>query len=518
MRTTGITVSCIVLLFTSFAVSPSVGRLSPHRGPSVSDPAARRTADVEMVVLPITQLKIALHIEAILGTGFCLDPSCRFIVTNYHVAILTGSRKINGQTVIHRYLATGPNDEGATVNEGPALLPMKYNLSRDLAVFELRDPLRGYHGPSFYPGDLQIGQPVEIYSYPTESLLHTRKLLQVHGTFKGQTPSGLLAFDYDVGDGKSVRPGASGGIVMDSKTRQVVGVLNAIAGDGKAIACAVTLASLQEFVSSVQPFLAQGLFPSSRRISPISADAYAKFVPPSALPLQHRPAETSEIHLLRAKAQLLADGMRDFIAVQTLAWGSADHPPLVQSQYEVQVVDGYQQFRELPDGKKELQNVPVPSLSTSMVPGDEWSTLPARVGADLNLEINPAADVFVNGQWLKVFQYAASVEDAVCVFKFVSDFAFFMTSKAIVVPCYGEVWTDQDLNILRMSEHLVLSGNWQNPQAIVTYGWLKKADEPPRLIPLTIAAQAEYRNKLYWCRGQFTDYRQFTARAKWHRL
>jgi len=514
MRTKGITVASAILVLTFFMVIPSVAQKLSSNVPLTSDSAAPRSADFDAVVLPITEVKVGPDIEARSGTGFCLDPSCRFIATNYHVAMLAHPRKINGQTVVHRYLATGPDDEGATLNEGPASPTMKYNSSRDLAIFELRDPLRHHYGLSFCANALRIGQAVEIYSYPKESMIHARKLLQVHGTFQGQTPSGLLAFDYEVSDSRTLRPGASGGIVVDSKTQQIVGVLSAIERSGQAIAFAVPIDSLAEFVSTVQPFLAQSIFPSSKRISPVSADAYAKFVPASTTSLQRRPMEPDEVRALRAKAQVLADNMRDFIAVQTLAWGSEEHVPLVQSQYEVQVLGGYQRFRELPDGKKRLQNVPFPPLTNSMVPGGEWSELPTKVGNDLNLKINQAADVVVNGRSLKVFQYWAGLEDAVCTFKSVNDFALFVVSKVSVAACYGEVWTDENMNILRMSEHLELFGKWKNLQAVVTYGWLNRVDEAPRLVPLTIATQAEYKKKVYWCRGQFTDYRVFATRAR----
>jgi len=514
MRTKGISIASAILILTFFAVIPSVAQNLSLNESSTFDPTAPRAADFDAVVLPITEVKVGMDIEAKFGTGFCLDPSCRFIATNYHVAMLAHPKKMNGQVVVHRYLATGPDDYGATLNEGFATPTMKYNSNRDLAIFELRGPLPRHHGLPFYTNALRIGQAVEIYSYSKESPIHARKLLQMQGIFRGQTSSGLLAFDYDASDGRVLRPGASGGIVVDRKSRQIVGVLNAIERSGKAIAFAVPIESLEEFVGRVQPFLAQSLFPSSQRISPISADAYAKFVPAPTISLQRRPTETGEVRILRAKAQALADNMRDFIAVQTLAWGSEQKEPLVESQYEVQVLGGYQRFRELPDGKKELQNVPFPPLTNSMVPGGEWSELPVKVGTDLNLKINQAADVIVNGQSLKVFQYWASVEDAVCTFKSVNDFAVFVVSKTSIAACYGEVWTDEDMNILRMSEHLELLGKWRNLQAVVTYGWLNKADEAPRLVPLTIATQAEYKKKIYWCRGQFTDYRVFTARAR----
>jgi hypothetical protein len=501
----------------SFCVPPSLAQTSPPTTSSVEPgQAGTHREEFEEVVLPITQVKLGagLDIETRSGTGFCLDPACRFIGTNYHSAMIVHPRKIKGEKVVQRYLATGPDDEGATVNEVASVSPMQYNSSRDLAIFELRHPLRHHHGISFFRNELRMGQEVDIYSYPKEAILHSRKLLQVHGTFKGQTPTGLLAFDYALSAGRAVRPGGSGGIVVDSKSRQIVGVLNAMERSGKPIAFAVPVESLEEFVSSVQPYLAQSIFPSAKRISPVSADLYPKFIPTSNDSLQHRPEEPIEVRVLRTKAQHLADSMRNFIAVQTFAWGSQDNEPLFESEYEVRVLDGYQRFREFPDGKMELQDVPFPPLNNVMVPGGEWSELPAMVGTDLELKISQAADVVVNGRRMKVFQYRASVEDGVCKWKSVFDFGLFAINKIVTASCYGEVWTDEETNILRMSEHFELLGKWKDYQAVVTYGWFKKPDEAPRLIPLTIATQAEYKKKVYWCRGQFKNYQLFTSRAR----
>lgn len=73
---------------------------------------------------------------------------------------------------------------------------------------------------------------------------------------------------------------------------------------------------------------------------------------------------------------------------------------------------------------------------------------------------------------------------------------------------------DADLNILRASLHLELPGQWRDYQSVVTYGWLRPAEETPRLIPLTISTKVEFKKKIYWCRGLFTNYRVFTSRAK----
>jgi hypothetical protein len=184
------------------------------------------------------------------------------------------------------------------------------------------------------------------------------------------------------------------------------------------------------------------------------------------------------------------------------------------AEYEVQVLEGFQRFREYPDGKKELQSVPFPPVNTMVVPGGEWSELPQMVGSELHLKIHQAANTVVNGRHVKVFQYAADVEDGVCVFKSVRDYGFFETSKVVTIPCHGEVWADENLDILRISQHLELPGKWQDYHSVVNYGWIRLADNTPRLVPLTISTQAEFKNKAYWCRGLFTDYRMFSSRTQ----
>ena len=509
----------ILILFASLYLSPTgpAQENFPDLLPLTRPAAVVQPPDFSKTVIPITELKLhGLGLEANFGTGFCLDPACRFVGTNYHVAMLARPHKIRGKTVIQRYVATGPDDEGATVNDCLSVGPMKYNLSRDLAIFELRHPLPHYHGATFNLDDLQLGQEVDIYSFPKEAINPIRKLLQFHGTFKGQTTTGLLAFDYTSSAGKAIRPGASGGIVVDAKTQQIVGVLSGIGKSGEALALAVPIHSLTEFVSKVQPFLAQSIFPTAAEgISPVSEDLFPKFLPPASVGTpHHRPEESAEIKVLRSKAQLLADSMRNFIAVQTFAWGTGNKAPAAISAYEVRVLDGYQRFREYPDGKKELQDVPFPPLDPAMVPGGEWSELPQLVGSELRLNIHQTGDVLLNDRRIKVFQYWATPEDGVCRWKSNFDFGFFAINKIVTVACYGEVWTDEDTNILRMSERYELTGKWKDYQAVVTYGWLQRTAEAPRLIPLTISTQAEFNKKIHWCRGLFTEYQVFSSQAK----
>src|SRR5216684_1447764 len=526
----------IPILIACSCLSPIAAAQRVFPSPSTIPPSStvEHTQDFSEIVVPITSVKITpsaklgfsgklgpkLDLDANFATGFCLDAACRFIATNYHVAMTTRAHKIKRQKIIKRYFATGPQDEGATANNVGNGDVLPYATKRDLAIFELRCSLPHHHGLTFSLDELQVGQEVDIYGYPAGTINPIRKLTRFPATFKAPTTSGLLAFDYQSDKPIRIR-GASGGIVVDRKTEKIVGILSETT---EATALAVPIQTLGDFVSKVQPFLAQRIFPTTKDVSPVSADLYPKFVPPpdhypKFVPglvngLQHRPEEPYEVKVLRKKAQLLADSMRNFIAVQSFAWGSGDKEPAAQAEYEVRVIDGVQRFREYPDGKKELQDVPFPPVNNVIVPGGEWSELPQMVGTELRLKIRQAADVVVNDHRIKVFQYQAEAEDGVCIFKSVLDFGFFAVNKIVTVPCYGEVWTDEDINIFRISEHLELSDKWRDYQSIVTYGWLRRTDEVPRLIPLTISTQAENNKKVHWCRGVFTNYRIFSSRVK----
>lgn len=474
--------------------------------------------DLSKTVLPITQVKLlGPGAEFKFATGFCVSKDCRFVGTNYHVAMMTQLRKIKGDKVIHRYLATGPDDDGATINGGSLANPMKYNPGRDIAIYELRYPLPHYHGIPFSLNDLQLGQEVDIYAYPKESISPIRSLLKFRGAFKGETTGGLLAFDYSPSNGNAIRPGSSGGLVVDSKSQQVVGILSGVARNGEPVAMAVPIESLANFVSKVEPWLGQSLFPSANKesISPALADLYPKFVlMPAVDLLQSRRDEPADVKKLRENAQRQADRMRNLVAVQSFAWGSGDKAPAAFAEYEVKVLQGFQRFREYPDGKKELRDVPFPRLNNAVVPGGEWSELPQMVGNSRQVEIRQAPDAMVNGIRVKVFRYRAQSEDGVCVFKSVQEYLFYSYGRIVDAPCYGEVWTDQNFNILRVSEHLELTGRWRDYQSVVTYGWLRRAGDPDRLIPTTIFTQIGNGKNVHWCRGLFTNYRIFDSQAR----
>jgi hypothetical protein len=321
----------------------------------------------ESVVFPITDFKpdikhLALSMK--FGTGFCLDQDCRFVGTNYHVAKVMGKYvRIKGVFSAHRFLDSDPDDGGAQDVNLAGGGSLKYTPAHDLAIYEMRHPLKKFHGIGFDADDLENSSEADIYAYP----FHwnpKRGLVHWHGKFIGKTPQGLLAFSYEEG---RVRGGASGGIVVDSKTKKIVGILNGM-GEGKdRIALAVPVKELSDFVTRAQPYLQATLFPKTVFVSPVAADLYPPYVWPHAEGLSQRAVEPPEVVKLRHAAQHLADSMRNFTATETLAWGHDNRGPEVTDAYETLILDGWQRWRRQ-GSKKFYDNVPFPPLNGSIVP------------------------------------------------------------------------------------------------------------------------------------------------------
>jgi hypothetical protein len=466
----------------------------------------------EHVVFPITDFKPDIkHLSPFsmkFGTGFCLDQDCRFVATNYHVAKIMGRHvRIKGVFSAHLYLDSDSDDAGAQDINLAGGGSLKYTVAHDLAIYEMRHPLKNFHGIDFDADDLENSPEADIYAYPF-NWNPKRGLVHWHSKFIGKTVQGLLAFSYEEG---RLRGGASGGIVVDSKTKKIVGVLNGM-GEGKdRIALAVPVKELSDFVARADPYLQATLFPKTVFVSPVSADLYPPYVWPGAEGLSQRPVEPPEVVKLRHTAQHLADSMLNFTATQTFAWGRDDREPEATDAYETLILDGWQRWRH--QGKKKFyDNVPFPPLNGSIVSGAEWSALPRMVGTELNLKIHQAPDAVVSGRTVHVFQYAANLEDRVCLFQSVMNFGFFRRSTMKFYDCHGEVWVDESGIILRISEALDLSGPWYRWWGVMTYGWLEK-DGTQYLVPVTITTQAEH-TKTYWCRGLFTDYEMFGVKAR----
>ncbi len=452
------------------------------------------------------------------GTGFCLDPLCSFVGTNYHVA-LAKPRRVMGVGIANRYYATGPNDKGAILDlSGP--VPFEMAPGRDLAIFELRHSIRGHHGIGYSLQELQAGDKVDIYGYPKGPLNPKRSVLKVEGTYQGKTESGLLLFAYSPTGRSWMGPGASGGIVVDRKSQQIVGIL-ARGGKQEAFIEAVPVQTLAEFVRKVLPWLGALLFPSPAEGAPqagywaVGQDLYPKFVPPEQIVLRRRD-DPDGISVLRQSAEQLMRNVDNLIAVQTFVWGDDRKGAYAENAYEVRVVDGHQTYREYPDGKKEYTSIPR-WWDAGMAPAADWSELPRMIGTDLSLRIQRLPDKVVDGHSLRVFQYRASLEDKVCYVKFALLFGpWVIWNSRMAASCYGEVWTDQEMNILRLSQHMDLGGrkglDWYD--TVVTYGWLRRDGKAPRMAPVEFRSQFRSKKGTVWCRGHFVNYRAFGSDFK----
>jgi len=478
---------------------------------AIAFPACAQEFVPKHVIFPITDFKPDVkHLSPLsmkFGTGFCLDPDCRFVGTNYHVAKVMGKYvRIKGVISANRYLDSEPDDAGAEDMNLAGGLSLKYSPAHDLAIYEMRHPVKNFHGIAFEADELENHIEVDIYAYPF-NWNPKRGLVHWQGKFIGKTQQGLLAFSYEEG---RVRGGASGGIVVDSKTKKIVGILNE-AGEGEdRIALAVPVKELSDFVTRAQPYLQATLFPKTVFVSPVAADLYPPYVWPLAEGLSQRDEEPPEVVKLRHTAQDLADSMRNFTATQTFAWGHDNREPEWADAYETLITDGLQRWRRQ-GGKKFYDTVPLPPVN-AIVPGNQWSLLPLLIGTELNLKIHQAPDAALGGRLIHVFQYTADIEDRLCQFWTTTSYGLFQWTTKNFYRCHGEVWIDEAGIILRISVAFDLSGPFYRFWAVMTYGWLEK-DGKKYLVPVTIAAQSE-RRKMYWCRGLFTDYEMFGARSR----
>ena len=475
--------------------------------------SALTISSAERTVVPITKVHFyGLYGAIKFGSGFCLDPECRFIVTNYHVVRAMGKRfSIQHEPVVERWLASGPNEEGAS-REG-------YDPLHDLAVAELRGSLnrRGFHGLHYNTEDAQdlvVGQEVGIYAFPL-GLNPKRKLQHFRGEYIGVDRNGLLAFSYEPNP-QHLRGGASGGLVVDGNGR-VMAVLADVVVNRKNVVLGVPVEVLSGFVRKIQPYLAARLFPETAFIPPVEPDIYPQWVPrrPPDGHLGRRSVEPLDVQLLRLKAQSVVDGMHAVMCVESFEWGSGSgaNDPQAIGYYQVRTFDGYQHFRRYPDGKKERGQVPWPPLNCVIEPGDAWSSIPKLVAKEHDLRIRRDPDIVWKGRTLRVFQYHGAKEDKVCTLDDELDLGFMVHHHLEAYDCSGEVWTDQGENIMRVSENYYVADSRANVRFIVTFGWTDIEGER-LLVPITISMETKSGSHITWCRGQFTDYRQFRSTVR----
>lgn len=497
--------------------------------------------DPSKVIVKVAAVTHRFPPRSVLGTGFCLTSDCGFVVTSYHIATAANLQPVvGGERVVETDLATGPADQGAVGNK--FLRPtvghaMKYTPVRDLAILRMAQALAktGMHGIDFYQQQLQYGQAVEIVGFTqgSRSVPDDRKLARFACTFIDESDDGLLEFKCGRSqDGEQIGPGESGGLVIDRVTQKAVGVLEWGGATQNNLAIAVPIWSLADFVAKFEPDVYTDLFSNdmyrsggatipSRGINVnlvlpdthVPSDLSAPTLAPAGVPaglLGGTTEEPPEIQRLRAKAQELAHGIQNFVATQTLSQNGGKNPGS-WSQYEVTMVDGRDTYRLLPSGKRNLSRLPFPPSLSGVVIGREWADLPHSLGTNTELKLRRSQDKVENSRHIQVFSYRADIDDEVCKLTTVLNPGIVHITKSGPVACSGEVWTDDDLNILRITEDLVppSGAKWSHDHTIITYGWLKEPGEAPKLVPATESFQSEYQHIVYWCKSVFADYREF---------
>ena len=206
---------------------------------------------------------------------------------------------------------------------------------------------------------------------------------------------------------------------------------------------------------------------------------------------------------MRATAHRMVQQMADFIALQTVTF-----PGNAVWQHQVRVIDGQQLF-VASDGT-ELKELPIPRAG--MVPGSEWRDLPQMVGSDLRLPLRYIGEVPQGAAKVRVFEYSATAEDAVCGMR-VKRGIFSRTWKG-AVPCRGEVWTDHDFNILRITQDLAMprQSGLTSSSISVLYGWAGFGSVQRRLVPVSMRLRAQdSKRTLIESSATFTNYRMFLA-------
>jgi trypsin-like peptidase len=497
--------------------------------------------------------RVGLAIVSNNGTGYCFGQGkCDFILTNYHVAERVRSPlEVNGVKVLQTYEATNSQDKDAVWEKSRQGFSVKLVPVRDIAIFRMQHPLKGMHGIPFSARELRERESVRIYGHP-----YGGRLTMAEASFYGEAKDGLLFFKVKAGEENVLVPGISGSLVVNEKN-EAVGLVQGIANGN--MAKVVPVWSIADFAKTVWPNSYPEIFsfpdggalyrPDNSELVPVDliaeSEALAKDIgpevgmsPPPALPEEYlwhdldkpipplapgivskgsthvRAAEPHNVQALRISAEDMVESINDLIAVGTeRSFGGKT--PEVTAQYQLRMVAGRQTFTM--DGKETHQR-PCPNgngfgLSTA------WADFPTMVGNDLKLSIQQVDDLTLQG-WgsVKVFRYEGTAEDKVAKIGYCTDYGLGIhTVKLISVPVRGEVWTDDALNILRITQELLAppSMGWLNMRSSVLYGWLESPKGERKLVPTNMIGRAELTDdhQIYSTLCRITDYHRFTVSA-----
>ncbi len=478
--------------------------------------------DIPPRVVKLQHSGIGRHgLETRFASGWCVDAGCSLLATNYHVAKGGLPRKIGRAKVLKVRLATGPDDYEAVWISTTYGKWLRFNPLNDVALVFLSQPLLpGTPPASFYSGDLLPGQELEITGFPS---VGTRKRIEVKFL---RMIGGLIEFSLPID-----RPaGLSGSVVTDRQGR-VVGMLSSV-GDGFALA--VPLWSIAEAIHKLRPALYAELFPGGPTKPPEFQDSMAltpelSSSPKPVLPLASledglgrpfpnlaahavRLASTREepvkILELRRHAQHMFQQMANFRALQTLRMNTEGKSELTWL-HEIYVDSNNLVFRAVDSGQL-TSAVALPHWRRAVVPGGEWRHLPQMLATEFKLRVEEVGTRDVGGKRVLVFRYQASAEDQVCWVRFRNTEVFWSRDHQFPVACRGDVWTDSELNVLRISQELEIRERnvpMDLFQLAVLYGWLGDDLVPVDMVVRGLVARHECRTDAH-----FSNYKRIESR------
>lgn len=458
--------------------------------------------DVANRVVRLQHYGIGVHgLEKKSGTSWCVDAGCSLLATNYHVAKEGLPGKIGDAKVLEVFLATGPEDYGSVWMMTTYGKWLRYNPLNDVALVTLSQPLApGTHAASFFAGNLVPGQELAVKGFPlggkqqvvaAEFLRWADGLLEL--SLATESPAGL-----------------SGSAVTDKEGR-IIGMLSAVA-DGRAFA--LPLWSIADAIRKFRPALHRQLFPDGPRrppefqgsmvisrellaaLSGVSPDPvlplasleegvgqpFPKLIPHPARLLNTR-EEPADVLKLRRRAQQMFRQMANLRALQTLRLNTEGKSELIWL-HELYVDSDELVFRAVEDGQP-IQEIAFPHRRRAVVPGGEWRDLPNMVANEFKLHVEEVASKVVGEKRVRVFRYQASVEDGVCWVRFGHTQLFWSHYRRFPVACWGEVWTDAELNPLRISQELEVPAQkapMRLLQLVVLYGWLEDDLVPVQML------------------------------------
>jgi len=480
--------------------------------------------DIADRVLKLQHHGIGIHgLETRSGTGWCVDAGCSLLATNYHVAKEGLPRKIGGAKVQGVFLASGPDDESAVWIMTTYGKWLRCNPLNDVALVALSHPLfPGKPALAFFAGNPIPGQELVVNGFPSGGKQEALTVKFLHMV------DGLLEFSLP----HEAPAGLSGSMVTDQQGR-IVGML-ALATDRSAFA--VPVWSIADAIRKFRPALYGQMFPDGVPKPPeLQATMFSRELlatlggssPEPVLPLgyleeglgQPFPTlvappmrlvttrqESTDVRELRRRAQGMIEQMANFKALQTLRLNTEGKSELTWL-HELYVDSGDLQFRTL-DGGQPLQAVPFPHRRRAVVPGGEWRELPQMVASQFKLRVQEIGDKDVGGKRLRVFGYQASIEDQVCEVRFRNSGVFWSRERQFPVACRGEVWTDDELNVLRISQELEFTaGNVQLLQLAVLYGWLGRD-----LVPVAMVVRGTIAGHNCRADAHFSNYRRMEDR------